>query len=261
MNSAKPFLSVIIPAYNEERRIASTLNAIYAYLTKQAYRWEILVVIDGAQDDTLGVIQAFAAGKERVRWLHRQENRGKGYTVREGILAARGQIRLFTDADNSTDISHIERMHPLFEAGYEVVLCSRDPKDVAGAAQTVQQPFLKRQFGNLGNLFIQIVAARGIWDTQCGFKAFTAQAAQEIFSLARLEGWAFDVEAIFLARQLGYKTGVVPAQWKNQPGTHVQFWDYFNVLMDTLRIRYYFQVGLYGDFTREPYTSDKQITQ
>ena len=193
-NQEIPYLSVVIPAYNEERRITTTLLSVYEYLSRQSFTWEILVALDGPDDETLLHVEEFASRRENVRWLDRAENRGKGYTVREGMLAAKGQIRLFTDADNSTDMSHFDKMQPLFAKGHSVVICSRDEKDVPGAGQAIPQPYIKRMLGNAGNLFIQFVAVPGIWDTQCGFKAFTAEAVQNIFSVARIDGWGFDYQ-------------------------------------------------------------------
>ena len=246
MSTTTPYLSLVIPAYNEEQRITATLEAVYAYLTRQPFTWELLVVIDGARDDTIGKVRAFGAGKEQIRWIERAENRGKGYTVREGMLAARGQVRLFSDADNSTDITHFDLMQPLLRAGYDVTICSRDPKDAPGAAQVAPQPFMKRVLGNLGNLFIQLMVVPGIWDTQCGFKAFSARAAERIFGVAQVDGWAFDIEALALARRLGYRTAVVPANWVDQPDTHVKSGDYLKVLVDTLRVRWKLWTNVYG---------------
>lgn len=252
MEKKPPFLSVIIPAYTEESRIGTTLDAVYRYLTVQPFSWEILVVLDGPEDGTLEKVEAFAAGtgganrKENVRWIDRKENRGKGYTVREGMLAACGEIRLFTDADNSTDIGHFDQMKPLFEEGAGVVICSRDPKDAPGARQEVPQPFLKRLLGNVGNLLIQIVAVRGIWDTQCGFKAFTAEAAEEIFSVARINGWGFDIEALALARRFGHRIEVIPAHWVDDADTHVRIWNYFDTLLETVKVRWNLTTGVYN---------------
>lgn len=246
MNQPKPYLTLIIPAYNEGRRITETLLSVHEYLTRQPFTWEILIVIDGAQDDTLAKVEAFAAGKPNIRWIYREENRGKGYTVRQGMLAATGQIRLFSDADNSTDMAHFDQMRPFFQRDYDVVICSRDPKDASGAAQTVPQPLLKRFLGNSGNLFIQLMAVPGIWDTQCGFKAFTAAAAERIFSVARVDGWAFDIEALALARRFGYRTAVIPARWIDHAETHVRLGDYLKVLLDTVRVRWNLLVGLYS---------------
>ena len=242
----KPYLTVIVPAYNEERRISVTLLSIHEYLARQSFTWELLVVLDGSDDSTLGKVQELSEGKENIRWLNRTENRGKGYTVREGMLAARGEIRLFTDADNSTDISHFNQMRPLFEKGQGVVICSRDAKDVEGAGQSVPQPFLKRLMGNAGNLFIQFVAVPGIWDTQCGFKAFTAEAAEKIFSVARIDGWGFDIEALALARKNGYRIGIIPARWIDNSESHVRIWNYGNVLYETVQVRWNLLSGAYN---------------
>ncbi|HFQ94011.1 MAG TPA: glycosyltransferase, partial [Anaerolineae bacterium] len=160
-----PYLSVIIPAYNEEQRIGKTLDAVYTYLSAQPFTWELLIVLDGVTDNTLGIVEEFAADKKGVRWIDRQENMGKGYTVRQGMLAARGQIRLFTDADNSTDMSHFDKMKPLFDQGADVVIASRDHKDAPDAEQALPQPLIKRLLGNAGNLVVQVVAVPGIWDT------------------------------------------------------------------------------------------------
>lgn len=252
MDQETPYLSVIIPAYNEEQRIAATLAAIYTYLKTQPYSWEMLVANDGSHDATMEVVRRFAADKPQVRWNDRRDNHGKGYTVREGMLLANGRIRLFTDADNSTDMRHFDQMIPLFERGSDVVICSRDPKDAPGAAQAVPQPFVKRLLGNLGNLFIQFMAVPGIWDTQCGFKAFTAEAACSIFQAARVDGWAFDIEALALARRFGYKTAVIPANWVDDSDTHVTFRNYLEVLADTVRIRWHLWQGAY----RKPAVAD-----
>ncbi len=242
----KPYLSVIIPAYNEEKRIGKTLDAVYSYLAAQSFSWEMLIVLDGVTDNTLGVIKAFADDKENIRWIDRKENFGKGYTVREGFLAARGDIRLFTDADNSTDISHFDKMKPLFDAGYPVVICSRDSKDVDGAQQAIPQPFLKRLLGNAGNLFIQIMAVPGIWDTQCGFKAFSAPAAKQVFSVAKNNSWIFDIEALALARRFGYKIGIVPAYWVDDSDSHVKLLSYLGSLLETFKIRWDLMTGAYN---------------
>ncbi|MCP4428216.1 MAG: glycosyltransferase family 2 protein [Chloroflexi bacterium] len=245
-----PYLSVIIPAYNEEKRIGATLDSIYAYLEKQPFSWEILIVLDGPLDDTLGVIQSFAQGKQHIRWIDRKENYGKGYSVREGMLAARGHIRLFTDADNSTDIAHFEPMKPLFERGYDVVIASRDRKDAPNARQAVPQPPLKRFLGNVGNLFIQMMAVPGIWDTQCGFKAFSAPTAEKIFAVARSDGWVFDIEALALARRFKCQTAVIGANWVDDADTHVSPWHYIGSLLETVKIRWQLMTGAY----------DRQVT-
>jgi glycosyltransferase involved in cell wall biosynthesis len=246
MQNSDPYLSVIIPAYNEERRITMTLVSVYEYLSRQTYSWEILIVLDGPSDNTLNLVRDFADTRNEIRWINREENQGKGYTVREGMLAAKGHIRLFSDADNSTDINHFEHMQPLFEEGYDVVICSRDGKDAEGAGQAVPQPALKRFLGNAGNLFIQIFAVPGIWDTQCGFKAFTAEAAEQIFGVAKIDGWGFDIEALALARHFGYRIAVIPARWIDHAETHVRTWNYVTTLWETLQVRWNLVVGTYN---------------
>jgi dolichyl-phosphate beta-glucosyltransferase len=245
MQTDKPYLSVIVPAYNEAKRIAPTLTAIDDYLTAQPFTWEIIVVLDGSKDNTGEVVREFADGKANIHCIDRRENRGKGYTVRQGMLAAQGEIRLFTDADNSTDISHFDKMQPYFANGADVVICSRDHKDVAGAQQAVPQPFLKRVLGNAGNLLIQLLAVPGIWDTQCGFKAFRETAVQKIFAVALIDRWGFDIEALALARHFGYPIKVVPAYWVDQEGTHVRFSDYFRTIKEAFEVRWNLIRGVY----------------
>lgn len=242
----KPYLSVIIPAYNEEKRIGKTLSAVYQYLLHQPFTWEMLVVLDGSQDNTLEVVQAFAEGKPSVYWIDRKENRGKGYTVREGMLAARGDIRLFTDADNSTDMAHFDKMKPLFDRGASVVIASRDGKDAPAARQSIPQPWYKRFLGNAGNLFIQLMVVPGIWDTRCGFKAFSAEAAQQVFRVSRMNGWSFDDESLALARRFGFPIQVIGADWTDAAGTHVRKLDYFKNIWEAVRIRWYLLTGVYN---------------
>lgn len=245
MKDSNVYLSVIIPAYNEGDRIIKTLHAIYDYLEDQDYTWEVLVVSDGGTANTVDVVRNVFRGHENSRVIDRKENKGKGYTVKEGMLAARGQIRLFTDADNSTDISHFDKMKPLFDKGYDVVICSREPKDAPGARQAVSQSRLKRLMGDMGNLFIQIVAVWGIRDTQCGFKAFKAEAAEKIFNQLTLNRWAFDVEILAMSKLFKYKVGIVPAYWVNDPHSSVKSSDYFKFLFQVWKVRWNLIKGVY----------------
>ncbi|MBI2038715.1 MAG: glycosyltransferase family 2 protein [Candidatus Niyogibacteria bacterium] len=235
----KPYLSVIIPAYNEESRIGKTLDAVSGYLKKQDFSSEVIVVSGGSTDRTVEVARSKASEIPDLSVVAqtKQENRGKGEAVKAGMLRASGTIRLFTDADNSTDIAHFDKMRPLFDEGYDVVIGSRHPWDAAGARQAVSQAWYKRLMGQAGNLFIQLVAVWGIWDTQCGFKAFRDEAAQKIFSRQRISGWGFDVEALALARKFGYRIGIIPVYWINDPVSHVRFSTYFHVLWETVMVR------------------------
>ncbi|MCH7883023.1 glycosyltransferase family 2 protein [Patescibacteria group bacterium] len=239
------YLSVIIPAYNEEDRIARMLDVVWAYLKRQSYSSEIIAVSGNSTDNTVSVIKNKMDRISNLSVIDQKDNKGKGDAVREGMLNARGEIRLFTDADNSTDISHFDKMRPLFDQGYEVVICSRDSRDAFGAQQATSQTWYKRFLGQAGNLFIQLVVVRGIWDTQCGFKAFREFAAEKIFSQQKIPGWGFDIEVLALARALGYKIGMVPAYWINDPKSHVRFSTYFQVLYETIKIRLNFLSGKY----------------
>src|SRR3989344_4214302 len=231
------YLSVVIPAYNEAERLPKTLRRFNGYFLAQAYSYEILVVNDGSRDDTGAVAKKMTGEIRNLRLIDRGRNMGKGDSVREGMLAAYGKIRLFADADNATDISHFDKMRAFFDSGYDVVICSRDSKDATGAKQAVAQAWWKRMLGNMGNLYIQWVAVPGIWDTQCGFKAFRDYAAEKIFSMAKINRWAFDVEAFALAKRLGYKIGIIPANWINDPHTTVRFSSYLHTLWEVFKIR------------------------
>ncbi|MBI1996046.1 MAG: glycosyltransferase, partial [Deltaproteobacteria bacterium] len=173
-------------------------------------------------------------------------NRGKGFAVKEGMLAARGQLRLFCDADNSTDIAHFDRMKRLFDQGCDLVIASRSPKDAPGAEQVVPQASYKRVIGEIGNRIVRRLAVPGIWDTQCGFKAFRAEAAERIFSKLTIDRWGFDIEVLALARALNYKIGIIPAHWVNDARSHVRNIDYLRVLRDTFKVRANLLTGKYG---------------
>jgi glycosyltransferase involved in cell wall biosynthesis len=172
-----------------------------------------------------------------LKVIDRPVNRGKGHTVKEGMRRAAGRIRLFTDADNSTDIAHFEKMKPFFNEGYDLVIASRNSKDAPNAEEAVPQAWYKRWTGRVGNLIVQLLAVPGIWDTQCGFKAFRADVAERIFSDTKIEGWGFDIEVLALARAFNYKIGIIPAHWVNDARSHVRWFDYLRVLGDTLRVR------------------------
>lgn len=235
----QPYLSVIIPTYNEEKTIADTVCKVLSYLKKQNFSFEILVADDGSKDKTVEIVRKEFANEPSVLVIERYDNHGKGYTVREGMLKARGSVRLFMDADNATDISHFNLMKPLFDEGYDVVIGSRDEKDAKGARKLVSQVWYKTLLGNAGNLFIQIVGVWGIWDTQCGFKAFTKESAEKIFELAKTDRWAFDVETLALAKMFKYKIGIVPVQWINNANSRVKLSSYFQFLLETVKIGSY----------------------
>jgi len=236
MSQPDVYLSVIVPAYNEENRIQKTLQRFQEYFSTQPYNYEIIVVNDGSRDKTAEIAEYMRGEIKNLRVIDRKQNKGKGFSVREGVLKSFGKIRLFADADNATDISHFDKMRPFFDKGYDVVITSRNSKDAVGAKQFVSQPWHKRLLGNLGNLYIQKLAVRGIWDTQCGFKAFRDYAAEKIFNISKIDGWAFDVEALALARKFNFKIAVIPANWVNDPKTHVKPFAYLKSLWEVYKI-------------------------
>jgi dolichyl-phosphate beta-glucosyltransferase len=220
-------LSVVIPAYNEERRLPVTLESVYGYLAGQNYPSEIVVVDDGSSDRTAAVVEGFTQSHAHVR-LMRNDHRGKGYTVRTGMLAARGHIVLFSDADLSTPIEDVEKLMPWFERGFDIVIGSRE----GAGAQRIQEPFYRHVMGRVFNFVVRALTVRGIQDTQCGFKAFRDDVAQDIFSRVRLYGehaqrvangmvTAFDVEVLFIGRKSGYRIKEVPVQWRYGSETKV----------------------------------------
>jgi len=245
MHQGEVELSVIVPAYNEAARIGRTLTRLHDYLAQSALTWEVLVVLDGSKDRTAEVVRQQARQLPGLKIIERADNRGKGFTVGQGMLQACGRIRLFTDADNSTDIAHFEKMKPLFDQGYEIVIASRNRLDVAGAEQAVSQPWHKRSIGRLGNRIVQRLAVPGIWDTQCGFKAFRAAAAVRIFSQITVERWGFDIEVLALARALNFRIGMIPAHWINDERSHVRSADYLSVLADIIAVRQNLAKGKY----------------
>ncbi|MBI2063362.1 MAG: glycosyltransferase family 2 protein [Candidatus Yanofskybacteria bacterium] len=238
------YLSVIIPAYNEEKHIRKTVESIHQYLSGKNIEYEILVVTDGSKDKTNDIVRSMTAAIPTLQLLDYDRNRGKGFAVREGMLKARGQYRLFTDADNATTIDHIEKMLPFFGQGYGVVIASIAAKGSVVASGS--EPIWRRVFGTLGNLFIQLMAVPGISDTQRGFKITTAEAANKIFSKATIDRWGFDVEMLALARKFGYKIKEVPIFWKNDPSSHVKLNAYFQVLTETVKIRWNLMTGKYN---------------
>lgn len=237
------FLSVIIPAYNEEQRLPHTLEAVTAYLKKQSYSWEILIVDDGSRDHTADLVKAASIVDSRTKLLQYGKNRGKGYAVRFGMTHAAGTYRLFMDADNSTTIDHFEQFLPYLKSGYDVVIGSRD---VAGAQIATHQPAWKELLGDLGNLWIQFWAISGIKDTQAGFKIFTARAAQDVFPYLTIDRWGFDVEALAVARRKGYRISEQPIRWVNDPNSKVSSGAYLEVLKEVVQVRINMWKGVYG---------------
>jgi len=235
-----PSLSVVVPAYNEVRRLPATLASIRAYLLGLDREHEILVVDDGSSDETAQV--AREAGED-VRVLRHDTNRGKGYAVRRGMLGATGARRLMTDADLSTPIGELATLEAEIDRGFDVAIGSRA---VVGALIEVHQPVYREAMGRLFNRLVQALLLPGLCDTQCGFKLFTARAARAAFSASSLDGFSFDVEALYVARHQGLRIAEVPVTWRNDAATRVGLAGGAAAFADLARIRLRARRGAYG---------------
>lgn len=241
------YLSWIIPAYNEEKRIEKTLREVDAYLRSKNFPggYEIIVVDSSSRDKTQEIVKSLQPHISYLQLLT-VENRGKGWAVAQGMLRANGNIRLFSDADNSTAPQYFDNMEPLFEKGSDLVISSRDSKDAAGASRDIKEPWYRELLGNAGNFVIQVVGVWGVWDTQNGFKACTAKAAMDIFPRLRMRGFSFDVEMLALARARGYTIAVIPIRWRFDPDSKVKLDDYLKFFLDVFKIRLNFILRRYS---------------
>ena len=238
------YLSIIIPAYNEEKRIPETLRKVSAYLKNQSYSWEIIIVNDGSKDNTAKVVQEIALQDENIRLIDNKENRGKGYVVRQGLLEAKGDYRIFMDADNSTSVDHVEKMFPEFKNGYGVVIGSRDMKD---SKLAIPQSWLRQRVGDIFNLLVQFICGLwGVWDTQCGFKGLTKECVKDVVSQCRIDRFAFDPEILIISKRMGYKIKEVPVTWFNDAASTVKLKNMIKMGIDLLKIRLNIIKGLYA---------------
>ncbi|MDC1067796.1 glycosyltransferase family 2 protein [Candidatus Kapabacteria bacterium] len=206
-------ISIIIPAYNEEDRISDSIISIKEFLTKSSFDSEIIVVDDGSTDNTVSNCKALG-----VAVLEQKQNKGKGAAVRRGMLESSGDIKIFTDADLSTPIKEINTILPYFKKGYDVVIGSRA---LQNELIREHQPWYREAMGKIFNKIVQFLVIKGIRDTQCGFKAFTSEAALNIFSESKIDGFAFDVEALYLASKNNYSVKEVPVEWYNDERSKV----------------------------------------
>lgn len=213
----KIFLSVIIPAFNETDRIPATLGKVKSYLGKQKYTYEVIVVDDGSTDGMAKIVEDFIKGWKGFRTISYGENQGKGYAVKKGMLEAKGSWRLLMDADNSTDISEIEKFLK-HTSNLEVIIGSRY---LENSSIKVKQPFERRIVSRFGNWLTKLMTGLDIIDTQCGFKLFSARAATDIFPRQTINRWAFDIEILAIAKQRNYKIKEVPVDWYNAAGSQV----------------------------------------
>lgn len=217
-------LSIIIPAYNEEGRLLATLQSVHQFLTGYSKTFEIIVVDDGSQDHTSEVITAFGSHHDNIRLVSYQPNKGKGHAIRIGMLAGRGERLLMNDADGSSPIEEIAKLDSSIAAGADIAIGSRAKPD---ESRHVEALVHRKFIGNTFNAIVQRLLLPGILDTQCGFKMFRRAAAHDLFSVARIDGFAFDVEILYLARMRGYKVEEIAINWANMEGSKV------NVLIDS----------------------------
>ena len=231
-----PFLSIVIPAYNESRRLGPALRQIRDYAERKGLDAELIVVDDGSSDATIGVAEDFDAGPLGVQLLRNRINRGKGYSVRRGMRRARGRVLLMTDADQSTPIWEIEKVLPFLDEGFDVVIGSRD-MDESDISE--HQPWYRHILGLALRGLRRRVMLGDIRDTQCGFKAFTREAGKRIFAELRDEGFAFDCEVLLLARKMGYRIKEVGVAWCNDPDSRVHpIRDPFKMIASLVKIRW-----------------------
>jgi len=236
-----PFLSLVIPAHNEESRLPATLEQVFAFLTLQNYAAEVIVVENGSTDRTLEIAQSFASRHTQLKVIHTDE-RGKGLAVKQGMLAARGAFRFFADADFSMPVSEINRFLPPALPDCDIVIASRE---TPGAVR-YNEPFRRHLSGRIFNALIRLVVLPGLDDTQCGFKCFRARVAEEIFPRQTMPGWSFDVELLYIARRKGYRIKEIGIPWYFNPETKVSLVrDSLRMASDLFAIRRNARRGLY----------------
>lgn len=228
------YISIIIPAYNEEKRLPKTLASVLEYMSRQNYEWEVVVVDDGSTDGTVSIVKDFISNNSKIKLIENKENHGKGYVVKKGMLASSGQRRLFMDADGSTPISEIDKLNLYMDQGYDVAIGSRR---VAGSDVKEDQPLHRIFLGWLFRELVDFILPLGVVDSQNGFKMFSGKSAEALFSKQNVNGWAFDVEILYLARRLGYKVIEVPIVWVNDKETKVTLRSMMKMIWEVVRVR------------------------
>ena len=242
-----PSITIVIPAYNESRRLGRTLDRILDFAYREAWPAEIIVVDDGSTDQTAELVQTYAQRNPSVRLLSNPGNRGKGYSVRNGILHANGEFILFTDADLSSPIEEASKLFRALEDGSDIAIGSRW---VRPELQTQRQSVARQILGRVFNGFLRLFLGLKFIDTQCGFKALRQPAAKAVFPLQKVEGWGFDPEILFLAQKMGFSIAEVPVVWAHDDGTRIHpLADGAKMIADMLRIRWFDLSGKYTSNT------------
>jgi glycosyltransferase involved in cell wall biosynthesis len=240
---AGPKYSIVIPAFNESARLPATLQSVQDCIRARGWDAEVIVVNDGSTDATVEVVRKFAAAAPEIRLLENPGNRGKGYSVRAGMLDARGQVVLFTDADLSAPIEEAEQLFAAIEQGADVAIGSRW---LGSSRQTQSQPLYRQFFGRCFNAVTRAVMRLPFADTQCGLKAFTREAAQTVFQLQTIERWGFDPEILFIALKRGFSVREVPIRWAHDDRTRLSYLrDGIKMLQEIAQIRWNSLIGRY----------------
>ena len=238
-----PHLSVIIPAFNEARRLPRYLEKVLAFLDGSTLAYEVIVVDDGSSDGTADVVMQVCRSCTNLRLVRLAENRGKGFAVKTGMHAAKGALRLFADADGATPIDEVERLMAAISSGAEIAVGSRALK---AENCIVKGRWSRKVIGTIFNCVVRMMAVKGICDTQCGFKLFSEAAAERIFPLQRINGFGFDVEVLFIAQRCGYRIAEIPVNWTDIKGTKVDVVrDSFRMFCDVIRTRVNSLLGVY----------------
>ena len=236
--------SIIIPAYNESARLGATLDRVLNHVTAQHWDAEIIVVDDGSRDDTADMVRARARANAALRLIENPGNRGKGYSVRNGMLNAIGEVRLFTDADLSAPIEEAGKLFAAIHEGADVAIGSRW---LQPDTQAQRQSLLRQFYGRTFNLVLRLLLGLKLKDTQCGFKAFSRSSAQKLFSKQTIEGWGFDAELLFLAQHSGLRVREVPVVWSDAEGTRIHpLRDGLHMIVEVLAIRWNSIAGKYS---------------
>lgn len=228
-------LSVVVPAYNEELRIQRTLERLAEYYDAQEYDYDVAIISDGSTDRTNVIVEEFAASHPKFTLVKSEPNQGKGSVVRLGMLRASGDYVLFCDADLATPQEETEKLLPRVMQGTDIAIGSRPLRE---SSLEVRQPWIREMLGRTFNGVVQMLAIRGIADTQCGFKIFSQVAAQDVFKRCKLNGFSFDLEALMVARDLGYTIEEIPIRWMHQEGSKVRVLrDGTRMVLDLVKLR------------------------
>ncbi|MBI1910598.1 MAG: glycosyltransferase family 2 protein [Deltaproteobacteria bacterium] len=242
--AGSPFLSVVVPCYNEEKLIEQTMKRVFEYLDSKKYPYEVIAVDDGSRDSSVLILKRLSQENPNLKVLENRVNRGKGYSVRRGFLEATGRFVCFTDADLSTPIEEIEKLLHWMDEGFDIAIGSRSIK---GSQLEVHQHMWREYMGKTFNFFVQRIAFSGIKDTQCGFKCFKKETVKEIFSRQRIDGFSFDVEALYIAKKLGYSIKEVPIKWVNRFESRVNPLIHpLQMMRDMIKMRIWDLRGLYS---------------